>query len=299
MNQVRRASTRGVLTLLLVITTEAGAFCRARTCDISDPRQNCEADENECVTTGPTLFWASSCVSFSVQKNGSPARDIDAATATKVARRAFTTWARADCEGEPPSIGFADHGLVACAASEYNEDGYNANAIIFRDDQWPYPGAADVYGFTRLRFNPNTGELYDADIEINSADFDVSIDGDGVDLESILIHEIGHFLGLAHTSPELEDATMSTTWNGVGTELRSLSADDEAGICTGYPPTRSAVSKSCEPRHGFAKECEVPLPDEEGGCSLVPTRTKGPAFGVYTALLTSLGWLRRRRIRHV
>lgn len=290
--------TFGVFFLLFANAGEAGAFCRARTCDPNDPKQNCEIDEDDCVTSGSTLYWSSRCVSFSVQEDGSPLHGIDAATAAGVARNALGAWTGVDCEGALPSIGFADHGVVSCDASEYNDDGYNANAIIFRDEEWPYPGASDTYGFTRIRFNPKNGEIYDADIEINGVDFDISLDGNaGVDLQSILTHEMGHFLGLAHTAPEHEDATMSTTWDGTGTKLRSLSADDEAAICTAYSPNRSTASKSCEPRNGFAKECNVALPEEDGGCSLAatPTRPGAAGLGAFVALIAAFGRRRRRR----
>jgi hypothetical protein len=299
MSPLRPAPAIAVFCLLSVHALDALAFCRARTCDVNDPKQACDTDDAGCVTTGAPLFWASSCVSFSVQQDGSPAHQIDAATATSVARRALGTWTAVDCDGELPSIGFADHGLITCDASEYNEDGYNANAIIFRDDVWPYPGALDTYGFTRLRFNRNTGEIYDADIEINSADFEISIGGEGVDLQSILTHEMGHFLGLAHTAPGLDDATMSTTWDGNGSALRSLSADDEAGMCSAYAPTRAVASRSCEPRHGFAKECNVPLENDDGGCSFVRTsaRRVNTDYATSVALIAGVTWLLRRRRR--
>ena len=77
-----------------------------------------------------------------------------------------------------------------------------------------------------------------------------------------------------------------------------MSDDDEAGICTAYPPTRAVASKSCEPRHGFAKECDVPLPEEDGGCSFVPERPRGADLGLGALLLAGLArHARRRRAR--
>lgn len=287
----------GVFFVLFVSASEAGAFCRARTCNPTDPKQTCETDADDCITSGSPLYWSSSCVSFSVQEDGSRVHGITASAATAAARNALGAWTGVNCGGDLPSIGFADHGLVSCDASEFNQDGYNANAIIFRDEVWPYPGASDTYGFTRIRFNPKNGEIYDADIELNGVDFDLSLDGnDGVDLESILTHEMGHFLGLAHTATEHFDATMSATWDGLGSDLRSLSTDDEAAICTAYPPNRSTASNSCEPRNGFAKECDVALSDDDGGCSVsaAPASRSAAGFAACVALLAALG-LRRRR----
>jgi hypothetical protein len=43
-------------------------------------------------------------------------------------------------------------------------------------------------------------------------------------------------------------------------ELRTLEADDIAGLCSVYPPTRHASSTSCEPRHGFSDSCGADQP---------------------------------------
>jgi hypothetical protein len=276
-------------------TGEARAFCRTRTCDASDAAQECDLDANECVTTGRELYWSSSCVTFAVQRDGSPAQGIDADTVASVAEKAFSRWLDGTCNAGHPSIQIGNVGAVDCAVSQYNERGRNANVIIFRDEAWPYAGALDTYGFTRVRFDKNTGEIFDADIEINSFDFDLSLDGeDGADLESILTHEIGHFLGLSHAAPDLGSATMRAGWDGDGTELRTLSADDNDGICAIYPPERQPATTSCEPRHGFARECNVALPEGEGGCNL----SRKPANAWHALLVAGLlaSWLRRRTL---
>ncbi len=123
-------------------------------------------------------------------------------------------------------------------------------------------------------------EIYDADVEINSADFDINVTGDasGADLESILTHEFGHFLGMAHAGATDPDATMRAGWNGTGTDLRTLTHDDEEGICKIYPPGRSAGT-SCEPRHGFASACFVPLTEPSSVSCASMARGNGTASG--------------------
>jgi hypothetical protein len=278
------------------VTTNAGAFCRARTCDATDPAQHCQIMNGDCVVTGHLLHWPTGCVTFDVQRDGSPLRGIDANAVNDATTAAFLTWKAADCGGAQPALEVGTYGPVVCNESTYNQDGKNANIVMFRDDSWPYPNSIDAYALTTVRFDPNTGEILDADIEVNSSGFDIVTDGSpaGVDLQSILTHEVGHFLGMAHTPTTDTVSTMRPGWNGVGTGLRSLSTDDEAGICDIYPPG-TAVPTTCEPRHGFASECNVPVTVETAGCSVRPARQN--ADWTLSALLLAavVGYRRRTR----
>lgn len=279
------------------ITPRAGAYCRARTCDPANPKQQCQLDGN-CVTSGHLLHWPSGCVTFDVQEDGSPKLGIDANAVLDVTSAAFRAWEAADCGGNPPALMAGTFGPVTCNESRYNEEGKNANIIMFRDDEWPYPNSIDAYGLTTVRFDPSTGEIFDADIEVNSHDFDnLTTDSSphGVDLQSILTHEVGHFLGMAHAAPTDVVSTMRAGWNGIGLDLRTLSPDDEAGICDVYPPG-TRVPNSCEPRHGFASECDVPVTMETAGCAVEPARRHGDwaLSGVLLALFVA-----RRRVRRV
>jgi hypothetical protein len=67
-----------------------------------------------------------------------------------------------------------------------------------------------MFGCTSARFNTTTGELCDVDIEINGDTVELPLDGtgEGPDLQSMLAHEFGHFLGLTHTDDGDADAPM-------------------------------------------------------------------------------------------
>jgi hypothetical protein len=286
------------LVAVLGSPTLAVAFCRARTCDPADPEQHCAKDSNDCVTSGRELFWPTSCVTFDAQVDGSIKRGIDADTLTTVTAQAFAPWLRADCAGTAPSLEVGTLGPVECAESGFNENARNANIVMFRDDEWPYPGSIDSYAMTIVSYDPATGKIVDADIEINSADFELTTDGLGlgVDLQTVLTHEAGHFLGLSHAAPGDLDATMHAHWNGRGIELRTLSADDAAGICELFPPQKRAP-RACAPIHGFGSGCDEPRADaaEEGGCAMaVKTRTPA-ASPPWLLLLTVLAFARRSR----
>jgi Matrixin len=311
----------GLLALATIaVSIPSKAFCRATTCDPS--KKDCARDSQSCLTEGKPLFWASSCMQVYVQKNGSPAQGIDFATVKDSVSRAFGTWLSADCGGAPPLIDVQVLGPITCDAAEYNKTKKNANIVMFRDDQWPYVGGEDVLAFTHLNFNADTGELWDSDLEINSFDYQFST-GNPVtsnDLDSMLTHEVGHMLGLAHTL--VKDATMYAQYTPGTDTLRTLASDDLSGICASYPPDRVPSRTSCSPRHGFSDVCGAEQPensatnegtDEESaagggsdglrtskGCSVGASSSSSSSSRSLFAALALLGMcvVRRRSLRH-
>jgi matrixin len=278
---VKRTQLRAAvaaLSLTLLSASGARAFCRTTTCDPSKPADHCQFDGDACVVTGKLLGWRSSCVTVGVQRLGSPKNGLSFDDVAPLVQQAFGAWMQADCGGQGPSIDVQLLGPIECGVSEYNSDAGNANIVLFREDEWPYIGAANAIGLTTTRFDTKTGDLWDADIELNGVGAHLSI-GDpikGDDLLSVLTHEAGHFLGMSHSNDP--SATMRSIYDPTrdAGDLRSLSADDVAGICATYPPGRKAATKSCENRHGFSEQCgaDQPPPQESKGCSL-NTRTAG------------------------
>jgi hypothetical protein len=262
-----RSFALAVVLSLLGVARAASAFCPATTCDPSDATQQCRIDaRTQCVTSGKSLFWSSSCVTFSLQKDAAPRAGIDYAAAKASVERAFDAWTSADCGGHGPSLRLTLSEPVACGASEYSKDHHNANIIVFREDEWPYEGAEDALGLTRVRFDPdvNVGELYDTDIELNAVAEPLSVGepkANEVDLDSLLTHEMGHALGLGHSLDV--GATMLAGYTTGSIAPRSLGSDDVAGVCQLYPPDRKPESSSCEPRHGFSDLCAADQPASE------------------------------------
>jgi len=306
MRAMRRFWILGVaLGVALGSAQQASAFCRTTTCD---PKQagGCPVNQQGCETSGSELFWASNCVTVSVQRDAAPKQNIDFATARGSVERAFAAWTSADCSGAPPSISIEVQGAVQCNESEYNSDRGNANIVSFREDEWPYPGGQDALGITFLNFDPKSGEIWDADIEINAVTEKLSVDPgeDEVDLDSLLTHEAGHLLGLAHTQDRA--ATMFPGYSRGSISLRTLGYDDVSGLCAIYPGSRVATSMSCIPRHGFSELCgadqPAALPNQTSdsttseGCS-VSLRRGAPFHFVlaFSAAIAALLGRRRRR----
>jgi hypothetical protein len=275
------------------LSSIASAYCRTHGCD--PQKHDCEPPgDGGCVTEGPLLFWGSGCVSYDVHKAGSNLRGISYEEATAVVDAAFVQWLNADCGGgRVPSLRAENFGPVSCRKPEYNQGAGNANVFMFRDDGWPYENAIDTLALTTIIYNADTGEIYDADVEINTFQSDMVIGRVGrgeVDFESVITHEVGHFLGLSHSG--VVGATMGSRYVPGGTHMATIEADDVDGVCAALEPSRVPRRDSCEPRHGFSAECAV----NESGCQAAPGQA-----GWFGSTLVALGYaaltLSRRRPR--
>jgi hypothetical protein len=256
------------------------------------------------------LYWASGCVDLYVQQDGAPSEGIDWQTTALSLQRALDTWLSVDCGGGTPSLQVNVMGPIECHRVEYNQEGRNANILMFREQDWPDPQAQKALALTHPRFGfKGNGTMWDADIELNAFRYDFDPDGavgGKADLDSVIIHEVGHWLGLDHNLLN-PDATMFSPFPG-GIGFRTLDPDDERGICAIYPPGRSVTTDSCEPRHGFSPRClddqrpdELPEDQKDTGCSLTARPGAGgartnAAFAICGMLAGS--WLRRSRRAH-
>jgi len=290
---------------LLSGAADAAAFCLTHGCN--DRKQSCDYDPQGCLQTGPLLHWPSSCVSFDVQQDGSAFRSISYVDAHQAIVTAFEQWLGADCGGGvKPSITISDYGPVECRTAEYNQTSPNANIFMFRDDAWPYTNAIDTLALTTLIFNADSGEIYDADVEVNTAPPEKqppgvpqppaarwSTDGAGsadIDFNSVITHEIGHFLGLSHSN--VEGATMAPNYVAGETAMASLEHDDIKGVCAALPKAREISRDDCEPRHGFSGDCAL----RENTCAFAPGSPGGPGSLLLAAFAFS-SWRWRKRSR--
>ena len=176
-------------------------------------------------------------------------------------REAFHRWSDALCDGRQTSLRFAegediyeDKPLVAKAR------GVEPFGIYFRDAGWPYPKGADsTLAQTNLFFGSESGLVEDADIEINSTSEKFSAretDADAVDLQAVITHEVGHYIGLAHSKEPLSimlEGYCETTDERCGkgkVAARRLGPDDVAAVCALYPPDGPRIFDDPEPKRG-------------------------------------------------
>ncbi|HMJ16428.1 MAG TPA: matrixin family metalloprotease [Polyangiaceae bacterium] len=253
----------------------AHAFCQARACDRAT--QDCAQDENGCLIAAPGLAWKRGAFTASIDPAGSARLAITAAQTRDVLQRAFDNWQGVECaSGKSPALSLQVAELLPGAMNQ------GEATVTYVDSGWQYPAS---YGaITWLTFDVDSGEISSAEVEINSETHALAIDAaaPAIDLEAVLTHEVGHLIGLDHT--RVPGATMVAETQAFGTqELRSLDADDIAGVCAMYPP-RAPASKN----------------EESDSSCAVSSKSSGAQGRVVAACFLAAGLLgaaRRRRAK--
>jgi hypothetical protein len=250
---------------ILASATDASAFCRSTTCRSTSTKE-CATDENSCPTDGAKLFWPTSCVSYAMNEQGT--QDLDPVDTRDIIRKTFQAWTEVPCPaGGNASMTFEERDPVSCKKSEYNKEGPNLNVVLFQDDDWKYRGIDGTLAKTSVTYNDETGEIYDADIEVNAANNTVTISDNPAkieyDLQAILTHEVGHFIGIAHSAES--SAVMFASYSPGSTSQRKLTADDIDAVCAIYPPNNGVACNS-KPRNGFSASCDT---EEKSGLCAV------------------------------
>lgn len=240
---------------LLISADRSFAYCRTSHCPATgkDSHVCTPALPDDC---GFVVYWPKPRVTYSVQLDASS--QVSFETIRTTLRRSFDTWLNVDCGGgKHPRFEAIEADPVECHLHEYNKDRGNANIVLFHDDVWPYGDHDGRLALTTVSYNTETGEIYDADMEINSAhaNFTTSDLITDIDLLSVVTHEAGHFLGLAH-SPDTS-ATMFASYKAGSRDQRDLTDDDIAGICATHPPGEIAEDCDPTPRHGFSTVCRA------------------------------------------
>jgi hypothetical protein len=263
-------------------SASASGYCNKSTCD---PKQEeCEKDRFECISSGHGYYWTERPIPYRFHSGGTSRLDNRAARVA--VRRAFQTWENVDCPDGPTSLRFQE-GEESDTELTPGEPAPYDYAIYFRDEGWS-EGANDL-ALTRHDGGLRTGKVWGASIEVNTAEktFRIGGDGDGqYDFEAVMIHEVGHYLGLDHSREK--DTIMHPTYCDdrvpcpLSTEqLRQLGSDDIAAVCRLYPPAKPPLNAA-------------------SGCSLGgptwPARSR--VIAPATLLLPLiLGLLRRRSLR--
>lgn len=254
--------------------------------------------------------WSEMPVPYWISEDLGP---VDDAATVAAITAAFDTWAAVDCA----DIAFAFQGRSDSAFGVV--DGKNTIALI--PSGWPEDPA--LVTLPALTYDGAT--MVEADLAVNTEDHVWVLDGaDGrtrLDLQAGMTHEIGHLLGLWHST--VADATLNPLLAG-DPEGRTLADDDVEGICTLYPFTAdgagalgdacTASSDCADPNvcvaDGAEQYCAPSCPDgtcpasytclevggDEGVCAKATgcgCRTVGPG-GAELLLIAALGVVTRR-----
>jgi len=202
--------------------------------------------------------------------------DLGPARVSELERRAvaaFGAWSMPICTEFT-----ADYrGLSSPAASG---DGRNTISVVSS-------GWVEVFGFAAGRAattdvraevdETGHGRIVEADIYLNFEEFTFGLsESSGLDATAVLLHEIGHLAGLLHPcgdsgapacSSEAVFAQSVLHPDTTPSSPRTLSSDDEAGICALYPSRPITCKPACGPREMcFGGVCSPCSSSECGDC---------------------------------
>lgn len=235
---------------MLSTAREAAAFCRTTTCDASS--EECRKNKNGCVRDGVPVVWDKLPITYRFSKKGSKKFDDNDALRDAV-RNAFKKWEKVECRDGRTSVRFTEGSDVSSDKPLNKKEASTPFGIYFRDSEWPHSDGDESLALTNQIYGERSGTIDYADIEVNTANNEFSLEGaDGIDFESVMIHEAGHYLGLAHSN--VESSIMVARYcenadrcNGDVDSLRELSDDDKDAVCAVYPPGKEDDSTAIPP----------------------------------------------------
>ncbi|MBL8935314.1 MAG: matrixin family metalloprotease [Archangium sp.] len=217
--------------------------------------------------TGPQedaacLWWPGPAIEFKQNSSGNPATGAPASLGA--VSSAFANWNDAmKCS----MIYLVEGAKVPTRQIGAWATGTNVNLVLFRTrtcskvvpagnpcwasgacgnsyDCWDQSSA--LLGTTTVSYDAPTGRIFDADIEFNAADHtftavDSPVCTDAVsqscvatDIQNTATHEIGHFLGLGHTSAARSTMNVSSAMGE--RSKRNLDEGTRSFLCAAYPP---------------------------------------------------------------
>jgi hypothetical protein len=275
------------MSLLLAEAAPAAAYVRARS-----------------LTTNVAWFWNHGTLNIAADVV-QPVRSMSQQELTTAINEAAAAWGRErnSCTSARITISTTDDPDGPVKADQVFR-------LVFRRPDWCRSPAAtmvcngETLALTTTSFNPVTGEIIDADIEVNATAIvwsdRVRRPGANYDLQNALTHEMGHFLGFGHscvysgkdTKIDFEgkpvapcymvgeqalESTLYPTSDVDDIARRTLTEDDLRGLCEVYP---AHPGTSLEQTGG-------PI-----GCSMVRSR---PAPATLLAMLAIVLWRRKRK----
>jgi hypothetical protein len=212
-----RLTAAVVLSAALLAAADAGAFVREKAEGSLKP-----------------LYWPGLPVPFAINAACAGPQE-DTATCLSTVQASFDVWTQPPCTvlrfDYQGTTDRTDVGYLPGPAAD------NVNIVIWYLTGWPAEYGSQALALTTTTYDPSTGIIVDADLEVNGEDFPWRVlateDTRYMDIGNTLTHEAGHFLGLDHVNDP--GTTMYPTAPPGEVSKRALSSDDIDGVCTCYP----------------------------------------------------------------
>ena|GEM_PF-1624633 len=183
-------------------------------------------------------------IQYGINEKGTP--DVPGIAERAAVDAAFATW------GAISNSNLAFNGGTTSAGFDPMD---GMSTILWMDDASDNTlvvGRPDLLALTDVRFNVMSGAIVSADIAMNGVSFSWSVSGNDnfsslkgpADIQAVVTHEIGHFIGLDHVTNSM--SVMFPTMYVGDTSPRSLSQDELSAAVFVYPsagaPAESSIS---------------------------------------------------------
>lgn len=234
-------------------------YVRSHVDDSKDPTAHC-------------LWWSQGIITYHQSAAGNP----DTPAAPAAVSQSWSSWQGQLSQCSNLSLEEGSHS-GSRAIGYASDGGTNENLVLFRAqecasvvpandtchathdcgnkyDCWSQEYPAGIIALTTTTYNKDTGQLFDADVELNAGDFFFTAD-DGLicpdsigqasciayDVQNTMTHEVGHVLGLAHSPDGSSTMYASAPWGE--TSKRHLDDGSTSFVCNAYP--KGAASRDC------------------------------------------------------
>lgn len=212
----KNKTIRWGLSLMVILVLPSHTFAFERSHNDNDP--------NIC------HYWQNRNLSFYLNENCSKNFQSNIEDCYQAVQNSIQTWTGHSCSDL--TLNYAG----TTSKTDIGKDSFNL--IVWRETtNWKNYDPSFV-AVTSTSFFVYSGEIIDADIEVNGYDYTFSIAGqpNTMDIQNTLTHEMGHCIGLADEYDIADyEATMYFQADYRETKKRDLSQDDINGLCTIYP----------------------------------------------------------------
>lgn len=213
---------------LVLATSPAGAFCRKTTASADDAADPSVIGSCPAAESALPLYWRRACIPYRVIVDAALEQRgvMTTERAERIVAKATSAWTSAQCTTGRTSLALSADRCPDQVGAVRSEIAFTAEAP-----------ADDLLARTDLVFDANDGVVTAAHTRVLDIYATLgATNPDDVDtrVEAIVRHEMGHFLGLAHSDDP--HAVMFAGYDPA--RVDGLTPDDVAAMCEVYDPAR-------------------------------------------------------------